>query len=100
MGWQWIPSTKKKKEFSKVVVGRLTVLWFMGALFGGWMTYKDPSNLSTLLEYIGTPMITCVFGYLAKAAFENREKIISARTEHETGDYDGQDQLEAETFEP
>lgn len=86
MGWKVIRTEKKVREFSKKVVVALTILWFMGALFGGWMTYKDPSNLSTLLEYIGTPMITCVFGYLAKAALENREKIKNASNAHETGE--------------
>lgn len=70
-----IPTEKKVKEFSKRVVVAMTILWFAGALFGGYICWKQNYGLDTLLNYIGTPMGVGILGYLLKAAFENKEKI-------------------------
>ena len=66
---------RKLKEFSKKVIFAMTFLWFLGAIFGGICVWREPSNLSYLLEYIGNPMSVGIIGYLAKSAFENVPKI-------------------------
>lgn len=72
---QFIRNEKKVREFSKNFVVTLCTLWVLGALFGAVIVWREPSNLSYLLDYIGTPMVSGVIGYMAKAALENREKI-------------------------
>ena len=77
------------KSFSKTVVRWMIVLWFIGAVFGALVVVaelavvlfdKDFSGIITvhlpeLLSYIGIPMSCAIAGYLAKSAFENKEKI-------------------------
>ena len=75
MGFKVIRTEKKVQEFSKKVIVAMVFLWFAGALFGGYITYKDTGNLSYLLDYIGQPVVGGILGYLLKSAFENREKI-------------------------
>lgn len=67
----------------------MIALWFVGAVFGAAvvvvqlvMSFVAGSpytstvvNLPELLNYIGMPVSGAVVGYLAKSAFENREKI-------------------------
>lgn len=72
---QFIRTEKKVREFSKNFVGVLCLLWIAGALYGMVIVWRDNTQLSYLLDYIGQPMTVGVVGYLAKAAFENREKI-------------------------
>lgn len=69
----------------------MIVMWFCGAFFGGAVvivqlaqsfmsqaSYMQPAvNLPELLSYIGMPVSGAIVGYLAKSAFENREKIKS-----------------------
>ena len=62
-------------QFSKKVIIAMILLWFAGALFGGYMVYRTSMELSSLLSYIGAPMAAGILGYLLKAAFENKEKI-------------------------
>ena len=77
------------KNYSKRVIRLMIALWFVGAVFGAavvvvqliqsFMSGSPYSqivvNLPELLNYIGMPVSGAVIGYLAKSAFENREKI-------------------------
>ncbi len=77
------------KSFSKTVVKLMIMLWFIGAAFGTLVViaelavvlFDDDFNgivtvhLPELLSYIGIPMSCAIAGYLAKSAFENKEKI-------------------------
>ena len=77
------------KNYSKMVVRWMIVLWFIGAVFGALVVVAELAvlffdkdfggiitvHLPELLSYIGIPMSCAIAGYLAKSAFENREKI-------------------------
>ncbi len=69
------------KQYSKRVVSAMVLAWFAGIAFGMgvvvWQMIRAPDavSLDSLLTYIGAPMGCGIAGYLAKAAFENREKI-------------------------
>ena len=72
---------RKIKQYSKRVVTAMIVAWFIGIAFGmGVIVFQmirapDAVSLDSLLTYIGAPMGCGISGYLAKSAFENREKI-------------------------
>lgn len=72
---------RKIKQYSKRVVTAMIVAWFVGIAFGMaviiWQMIRAPDavSLDGLLTYIGAPMGCGIAGYLAKSAFENREKI-------------------------
>ena len=72
---------RKLKQYSKRVVTAMIVAWFVGIAFGMgvivWQMIRAPDTVSldSLLTYIGAPMGCGIAGYLAKSAFENREKI-------------------------
>lgn len=99
------------KQYSKRVVSAMVLAWFVGIVFGMtvivWQMIRAPDavSLDSLLTYIGAPMGCGIAGYLAKSAFENREKIkakyipeydeMMEETHGET-----ENQLEAETDEP
>lgn len=72
---QIMRTEKKVREFSKNFVAVLCFLWIAGALYGMVIVWRDNTQLSYLLEYIGAPMVGGIIGYMAKAALENREKI-------------------------
>lgn len=69
------------KQYSKRVVTAMIIAWFVGIAFGMavivWQMIRAPNavSLDSLLTYIGAPMGCGIAGYLAKSAFENREKI-------------------------
>ena len=69
------------KQYSKRVVTAMIIAWFVGIAFGMsvivWQMIRAPDavSLDSLLTYIGAPMGCGIAGYLAKSAFENREKI-------------------------
>ena len=77
------------KNFSKTVIRGMILLWFSGAAFGAVVVVvqliqsfisgspysQTVVNLPELLSYIGMPVSGAIVGYLAKSAFENREKI-------------------------
>jgi hypothetical protein len=75
------------KNFSKGVIRGMIGLWFGGAAFGAVVVavqlihsirgggYGMAVNIPELLSYIGMPVSGAIVGYLAKSAFENREKI-------------------------
>lgn len=99
------------KQYSKRVVSAMVLAWFAGIAFGMgviiWQMIRAPDavSLDSLLTYIGAPMGCGIAGYLAKSAFENREKIkakyipeydeMMEETHGET-----ENQLEAEIDEP
>lgn len=99
------------KQYSKRVVSAMVLAWFVGIAFGMavvvWQMIRAPDavSLDSLLTYIGAPMGCGIAGYLAKSAFENREKIraqyipeydnLTEETHGET-----ENQLETETDEP
>lgn len=66
---------KKLKEFSKRVIVTMTLLWFLGAMFGAVCVWRTQMDLPSLLDYIGNPMSVGILGYLLKSAFENKTKI-------------------------
>ena len=70
-----IRTPKKRREFSKKFIAVVCLLWIAGALFGAVVVWRQPEQLSYLLDYIGAPMVSGIIGYMAKAALENREKI-------------------------
>lgn len=59
----------------------MIIAWFVGIAFSMgvivWQMIRAPDavSLDSLLTYIGAPMGCGIAGYLAKSAFENREKI-------------------------
>lgn len=77
------------KNFSKSVIRAMVILWFAGAAFGAAVVIvqlcqsflsgspysSTVIHLPELLNYIGMPLSGAIVGYLAKSAFENREKI-------------------------
>lgn len=76
-------------SFSKWVIKAMIAVWFSGAAFGAGvvivqlisMFVSDNGyapvaiNIADLLNYIGLPVSGAIIGYLAKSAFENKEKI-------------------------
>ena len=72
---------RKIKQYSKRVISAMVLAWFAGIAFGRgvvvWQMIRAPDavSLDSLLTYIGAPMGCGIAGYLAKSAFENREKI-------------------------
>lgn len=81
---------KNLTEYSKRIIHRMIVLWFLGAVFGAAVivveviatligtdgyTVALTVHLPELLAYIGAPVGGGIVGYLLKSAFENREKI-------------------------
>lgn len=76
-------------EYSKKKIDMMLKLWFVGAGFGAAVVIVElvmafiagspyvstMIHLPELLSYIGMPVSGAIVGYLAKSAFENREKI-------------------------
>ena len=73
------------KEFSKRVIFMMTLLWFLGAVFGAVMVWRTSCDLPSLLDYIGNPMTAGILAYLLKSAFENKAKIDKYREEDTFG---------------
>lgn len=98
------------KQYSKRVVTAMIIAWFVGIALGMsviiWQMIRAPDavSLDGLLTYIGAPMGCGIAGYLAKSAFENREKIkakyIPEYDEMMEETHETENQLEAETDEP
>ena len=96
------------KQYSKRVISAMVLAWFAGIAFGMgviiWQMIRAPDavSLDVLLTYIGAPMGCGLVGYLAKSAFENKEKIKQNYIpDYEPGaEVTYENQLEAETDEP
>lgn len=67
-----------KPEFSKIVLGAVMLLFFVGAVFGGYIVTCDTSGLGVLLSYIGAPTCTAIGFYAWKAKNENVIKVAKA----------------------
>lgn len=101
---------RKIKQYSKRVVTAMIIAWFVGIAFGMgvivWQMIRAPDavSLDSLLTYIGAPMGCGIAGYLAKSAFENREKIKARYIPEYDGimeeTHEAENQLEAEIDEP
>ena len=102
--------TKRRttKQYSKRIISAIIAAWFAGIAFGMavvvWQMIRAPDavSLDVLLTYIGAPMGCGLVGYLAKSAFENKEKIKQNYIpDYEPGtEVTYENQLEAETNEP
>ena len=62
-------------EFSKRAVGAVIALWLIVGVYGMAVVWENPQYITGLFAYVGAPMGAGIAGYLAKAAFENRERI-------------------------
>lgn len=69
-----------KREFSKVVLGAVMILYFAGAIYGAVIVWQDSSLLGELLAYIGAPTAVAIGFYAYKAKCENVVKICRAVT--------------------
>jgi hypothetical protein len=90
------------REFSKWFIRVAVFMWILGAIYGAVFnliqlyiiatatTYVSVNiDLTGMLMYIGIPLTGGILGYMGKAAFENREKIIRSftfRTEEKKGE--------------
>lgn len=84
------------QEYSKRILSRMIVLWFIGAAFGAAVVVAEVVatfaggggytsvvvHLPDLLMYIGAPITGGVVSYLIKSAMENREKIRNTHDEN------------------
>lgn len=68
-----------KAEFSKIVLGSVMLLYFAGAIFGGYIVMQDSSLLPELLAYIGAPTAVAIGFYAWKAKAENVLKIAKSK---------------------
>lgn len=78
---------KNLKEFSKQFIYIATFVWVMGAIFGGMVISSQliamickpevgmSIDLNGYLTYLAIPLSCGVVAYMAKAAFENANKI-------------------------
>ena len=67
-----------RREFSKVVLGAVMILYFAGAIYGAVIVWQDSSLLGELLAYIGAPTAVAIGFYAWKAKAENVIKISQA----------------------
>jgi arginine exporter protein ArgO len=68
-----------KAEYSKIVLGSVMLLYFAGAIFGGYIVMQDSSLLPELLAYIGAPTAVAIGFYAWKAKAENVLKIAKSK---------------------
>lgn len=79
------------REFSKWFIRVVVVVWIIGAIYGAIFNVVQLCIVATAAEYISvnidltgylmyiaTPLTGGIIGYMAKAAFENREKILQS----------------------
>lgn len=67
-----------KREFSKIILGAVMLLYFAGAIYGGFIVVNEPAALGELLAYIGAPTAVAIGFYAWKARAENVVKITQA----------------------
>lgn len=65
----------KKFQFSKLILGAVMVLYFAGAIYGGFIVSGEPAALGELLTYIGAPTAVAIGFYAWKSKAENVIKI-------------------------
>ncbi len=72
---------RKWKEYSKIIIKFMIMLWFIVALFGMTVSViqliisPEYINLEALYDYVGVPMTGGIIAYLIKSAMENKAKI-------------------------
>lgn len=66
------------REFSKIVLGAVMILYFAGAIYGAVIVWQDSTLLGELLAYIGAPTAVAIGFYAWKAKAENVVKISRA----------------------
>ena len=64
-----------KKEFSKIILGAVMILYFAGAIFAAVIVVNEHYGLEALLTYLGAPTATAIGFYAWKARAENVVKI-------------------------
>ena len=67
-----------KREFSKVILGAVMLLYFAGAIYGAVIVWQDSTLLGELLAYIGAPTAVAIGFYAWKAKAENVIKVAAA----------------------
>lgn len=60
-----------KLEVSKILLFCVMLTYFIGLILGAYVVLEDPSQLGTLLVYIGTPTAVTIGFYSWKAKAEN-----------------------------
>ena len=69
----------KKFEFSKLILGAVTALFFAGAIFGAIEVEREHASADSLFAYIGAPTATAFGFYAWKARAENMIKPAKSR---------------------
>ena len=54
------------KEFSKLMVMSIGIIWVLAALYGGWYTVHCGTGFAELLAFIGAPMTAAVLPMAAR----------------------------------
>ena len=67
--------SRKKKEFSKVVLAAVVILYVLAACYGGYIVFYNHELLGELLAFIGAPTAVAIGYYEWKAKNENVVKI-------------------------
>lgn len=87
------------REFSKQFIKVAVIVWILGAAYGAAFNAVQLYIVATATEYISVnidltgymmylavPLTGGIIGYMGKAAFENREKIIRSFKFKQDGD--------------
>lgn len=61
----------KRFQFSKLILGAVMLLFYAGAIFGGYIVANEHYGLGELFAYIGAPTATAIGFYAWKAKAEN-----------------------------
>lgn len=77
--------SKRKIEFSKLIIALVLLTYFVGVCIGVKISLTDTTQLSALLAYIGTPTATAIGFYCWKAKAENIIKIKRENPEETKG---------------
>lgn len=85
------------REYSKVIIVAMVVLWFTVAIYGAIITgYQlmltpDSVDIDSLFSYVGLPMTGGIVTYLIKSAVENKQKIKNSAKENDFDEEDGEE---------
>ena len=80
-----ILKTRRKIEFSKIIIALVLVTYFVGVFIGVKILLIDITQLGVLLAYIGTPTAAAIGFYCWKAKAENIVKIKRENPEETQG---------------
>lgn len=84
-GEHMLKISRKKIEFSKLIIALVLLTYFVGVCIGVKISLIDTTQLSALLAYIGTPTATAIGFYCWKAKAENIIKIKRENPEETKG---------------